>query len=89
MTICKRVVYAGTVQGVGFRYTTRALAQNFAVTGFVRNLPDGNVELVAEGEQAEVQRFLDALDRKMARYIQERRVMEDAPSGFVDFMIER
>ena len=41
--------FSGHVQGVGFRYTTRSVASRFAVTGYVRNLPDGRVELVAEG----------------------------------------
>ena len=53
-----RVYYSGHVQGVGFRYTTQSVARRFAVTGFVRNLPDGRVELVAEGEQREVEAFL-------------------------------
>ena len=41
--------FSGRVQGVGFRYTSRNIAINYDVTGFVRNLPDGRVELVAEG----------------------------------------
>jgi acylphosphatase len=43
----RRVLYTGHVQGVGFRFTVRELAQRFAVTGFVRNLSNGKVELVA------------------------------------------
>ncbi|MEM6655692.1 MAG: acylphosphatase [Planctomycetota bacterium] len=45
----RRVLFAGHVQGVGFRYTTHRIASGHAVTGFVRNLPDGRVELVLEG----------------------------------------
>lgn len=55
------VLYSGKVQGVGFRYTTRQIAARFAVTGFVKNLGDGRVELVAEGTQEEVERFLRAI----------------------------
>ena len=55
------VFYSGRVQGVGFRYTTREVACGYDVAGFVRNLPDGRVELVAEGEQAEVQAFLEGI----------------------------
>ena len=85
--ICKHVYYSGRVQGVGFRYTTHSLAQQFAVTGFVRNLPTGEVELVAEGEAGEVQRFLNALAKQMARYIHSQKVQDENPAGFGDFGI--
>lgn len=55
------VYYSGWVQGVGFRYATRSVAAGFEVTGLVRNLPDGRVELVAEGERAELEQFRDAV----------------------------
>jgi len=55
------VRYRGRVQGVGFRYTCVRLAEGFAVTGRVRNLPDGDVELEAQGAADEVRRFLDAI----------------------------
>ena len=45
------ILYEGRVQGVGFRYTTKSVANGFEVTGTVRNLTDGRVELVAEGER--------------------------------------
>ena len=45
----REVYFSGRVQGVGFRYTVRMVASRFAVTGFVKNLPDGRVQLVAEG----------------------------------------
>ncbi len=54
----REVLYSGTVQGVGFRYTARRIAARFAVTGYVRNLTDGRVRLVAEGSPAELNRFL-------------------------------
>ncbi len=55
------VFYAGRVQGVGFRYTTREIAKGFEVAGHVLNLDDGRVELVAEGEEAELREFLQAI----------------------------
>jgi acylphosphatase len=51
------IFYSGRVQGVGFRYGTRAVAHGFEVTGTVRNLPDGRVELVAEGLREELEAF--------------------------------
>lgn len=55
------IYYSGRVQGVGFRYSTRMVARGFEVTGVVRNLPDGRVELVAEGERAELEAFAQAI----------------------------
>jgi acylphosphatase len=52
-----RVFYSGQVQGVGFRYTAKTVAAGFEVTGTVRNLPDGRVELIAEGQRAELEAF--------------------------------
>lgn len=49
--------YSGHVQGVGFRYTVKSVAQGFEVTGLVRNLLDGRVELLAEGTRAELDAF--------------------------------
>lgn len=63
------VRYLGRVQGVGFRATARSIAAGFAVTGNVRNLPDGSVDLHAQGDAPEVRRFLDALAERMRRGI--------------------
>ena len=52
------VYYSGRVQGVGFRATVRYLARGYDVTGLARNLPDGRVELIAEGTRAELESFL-------------------------------
>jgi acylphosphatase len=49
------------VQGVGFRYTAKTVAAGFEVTGVVRNLPDGRVELIAEGAHEELDAFRDAI----------------------------
>ena len=56
-----QVFYEGRVQGVGFRYTARRVAAGFDVAGYVRNLPDGRVELVASGDDGEVDGFLAEL----------------------------
>ena len=56
-----RVIYHGRVQGVGFRYTTDRMARRFPVSGSVRNLPDGTVELIVAGETGQVRAFLAAI----------------------------
>jgi acylphosphatase len=60
-----RVSYQGRVQGVGFRATARAVAATHAVSGFVRNEPDGSVLLELQGEPAEVDACLAAIARRM------------------------
>ena len=55
------IFYSGHVQGVGFRYTAKTAATGFEVTGIVRNLPDGRVEMVAEGVREELEAFRDAI----------------------------
>jgi acylphosphatase len=52
-----RVFYSGRVQGVGFRYTAKAVAAGFEISGIVRNLSDGRVELTAEGAREELEAF--------------------------------
>ena len=59
--IAKRIFYEGRVQGVGFRFSVKELAAGFEVTGYVRNLPDGRVELEAQGAEQEVDAFLQAV----------------------------
>lgn len=60
------------VQGVGFRFTAERLARRFSVTGFVRNLEDGRVEVTAEGEEAQLVEFLAAIrESGMKDYIRD------------------
>lgn len=61
----RTVHYSGRVQGVGFRFTAVRVAGEFAVDGFVKNLPDGRVLLVAEGNRGELDRFLAAIASEM------------------------
>ena len=56
-----QVFYEGRVQGVGFRYSVRQIAKGFNITGWVRNLADGRVELQVKGEDEEVKAFLEAI----------------------------
>jgi acylphosphatase len=87
-TICKRVTYAGRVQGVGFRYTAQQLATGHPqVAGYVRNLPNRDVELVAEGPAEEVGVLLAELAERMARYIEHTTVRDEAPTGQRGFRV--
>ena len=81
MRVRKHAWYWGTVQGVGFRYTARSLAQGAEVTGFVGNLSDGRVELVAEGEEAEVDRFMAEVAEAMRGYISRADVRVEPATG--------
>jgi acylphosphatase len=69
----REVHFSGRVQGVGFRYTTRAIAARFEVTGFVQNLNDGRVLLVVEGDGETIGRFIDAVEAEMGRWISDAR----------------
>jgi len=77
----RHVLYSGQVQGVGFRYTARQIAQRHAVTGFVRNLSDGRVELVIEGPAPEIQHTLNEIAAAMSDYIHDQQVQTRPPSG--------
>jgi len=69
------VLYSGKVQGVGFRYTAKTVATGFEITGTIRNLPDGRVELVAEGSRQELADFRAAiLDAGLAGFIRDEQV---------------
>jgi acylphosphatase len=85
----RRVFFSGRVQGVGFRYTCQSLARGFEVAGHVRNLADGRVELVIEGEPAEIDGILTAIDREMGAYIRGVVTETETPIGNSDagFMI--
>jgi acylphosphatase len=81
------VTYSGRVQGVGFRYTAQGLAAGRPVTGYVRNLLSGEVELVAEGEAAAVEDYLKAVGERMAHSIARVRVEDTESPGLRDFRI--
>ena len=86
-----KVFYSGRVQGVGFRYTIKTVAAGFEVNGTIRNLPDGRVELIAEGMCEELAAFRDAiLDAGLAGFIRDEQVeWADAKNEFRGFEISR
>lgn len=86
-----RVLYSGHVQGVGFRYTAKTVATGFEVTGVVRNLPDGRVELLAEGSKNELEAFRRAIqDEGLSGLVKNEDVTwSEAQGGFHGFEIVR
>jgi acylphosphatase len=87
MPLCKRVHYWGTVQGVGFRMMARRVASRFAVSGYVRNLAGGNVEIVVCGQPDEISGFLDAVAGRMAGYIEGHKIDDETVQSFTSFEI--
>jgi len=59
--IARQIIFEGRVQGVGFRYTCRELAKGFDLVGFAKNLPDGTVQLVLQGDSDEIEEYLDEI----------------------------
>lgn len=88
--IRRQVLFYGRVQGVGFRYTTASIARRYPVVGFVRNLPDGSVELVAEAEATVLDQFVADIGSEFAEYIRQQEVQEAASDEpFMRFEIRR
>ena len=86
-----QIFYSGRVQGVGFRYTVKTVVSGFEITGTVRNLPDGRVELVAEGPKSELEAFRQAVqDSGLESFIQDEEVIWSEPANeFRGFEIVR
>lgn len=84
----KNVLIQGFVQGVGFRYSTRKMAYQFGIKGFVRNLPDGSVYVEAEGTEAQVEEFINWCQAGPARATIRSVSVEEGPLvHFRDFNI--
>ncbi len=73
--------FAGHVQGVGFRAITVHVASRFPVSGCVENLPDGRVQLIVEGEAAEIERFLSHLRAELRANIKSEQVVDGPATG--------
>jgi acylphosphatase len=86
-----QIFYSGRVQGVGFRYTAKTVVAGFEIAGFIRNLPDGRVELVAEGRHEELEAFRAAIrGAGLAGFIRDENVSwGEAQNEFHGFEIVR
>ncbi len=74
----KHVIFSGEVQGVGFRYTSNRIAGRYNVAGYVRNQPDGTVEMFVQGPSADVESCLQDIQEAFAGYVRDTRI-EEAP----------
>ena len=78
------IYYSGSVQGVGFRYTAERLALSLKLTGWVKNLPDGRVEIICEGERSDIETFLQRLSDIFKIYIKDADMEWGRASGDFD-----
>jgi acylphosphatase len=75
------VFYSGHVQGIGFRYTAQDIAMTLDITGWVKNLADGRVEVVAEGEEEAIKVFLEKISKgQLGRYIKDVELLREKPT---------
>jgi len=82
------ILFSGTVQGVGFRFTTQRFASNLRLTGWVKNLPDNRVELVCEGPRERVENLLYKLDKEFEGRVTNKDIdWMDAKKSFTGFDI--
>lgn len=80
------IYYEGRIQGIGFRFTAEYIAQQLNVTGWVKNLPDGRVELIAEGKVDSLQELSARIKARMRPYISDELVeWEEYKGEFKDF----
>jgi len=74
-------LFTGRVQGVGFRYTCRNIALQYNVGGYVRNLPDGRVELVIEGPHEQTDELVEAVRQRMGGFVKKVDLHTEAATG--------
>jgi len=74
--IAKHIIFIGRVQGVGFRFTAFDTANRYQLTGFVRNLPDGTVEMLAQGPAKTIDDCIQDIKEYFSSYIRETKIKE-------------
>lgn len=82
--IAKHIIFSGRVQGVGFRFTARRIAQRYELSGFVRNLPDGTVEMFAQGDAEDVTCCLRDIGEAFAGYVRNAKTEDALPDARYD-----
>ena len=76
--VAKHIIFTGHVQGVGFRFTAQRIASRHQLSGFVRNLPDGSVEILAQGKSEDVDGCIEDIKTDFAGYVRQT-IIEDVP----------
>ncbi len=77
--IAKSIIFTGRVQGVGFRFTARRAANRRQLTGYVRNVPNGSVEMLAQGRPEDVDDCIQDIKEYFSGYLKETRIEEITP----------
>jgi acylphosphatase len=86
--IAKHIIFSGQVQGVGFRFTAFNIANRHQLTGFVRNLPDGTVEMLIQGTSGAIDDCIRDIEKEFGGYIRETEIKEIPPNPlYTDFKI--
>ncbi len=84
----KHIIFIGRVQGIGFRFTALNIANRYALTGLVRNLPDGSVEMIAQGYPDDIDDCVRNIEDSFTGYIRETETKEIPPNPqYEDFKI--
>ena len=82
------ITFVGRVQGVGFRYTSYRIAGQYEITGYVKNLPNGTVEMLAQGSQTQIDGCIAAIQDYFGGYVRECKTVEvPVNSRYFDFRI--
>lgn len=88
MNKCYHIFFSGAVHGVGFRYSAREIADKYKISGWVKNLPDGRVEVQAQGEPGDLDNFVQILKDNFKGYIKKTELQELPHNAeFQDFSI--
>lgn len=90
MTVRWHIFFFGRVQGVGFRYTCKSLAERHPVCGWVKNLPDGSVEMIVEGETAAIRIYVDDVQHSTHGRVDDKQITKsDATNKFNGMQIRQ
>ena len=82
-----QLTYSGKVQGVGFRYTVKRIADKYLIVGWARNLPNGSVDVFVQGEQLALDSFLKGVDHYFQDNIKDKKMTEENPLQLNGFEI--
>lgn len=86
--VARHIIFIGRVQGVGFRFTAHRMANRHQLTGFVRNLPDGSVEMHAQGTADDIDDCIEDIKEHYPGHVRDMNVQDVPPNPqYTDFII--